>query len=220
MEKEKIIIIGCGEQARVTIDALEEQGKYGIFGLVTNSNEELHQKVYGHEVICLDTDVEQLLSENADIKGYFLGVGIASGSMKRRYELYTVLDKHLLAVNIISPESVISRHARIGKGIFLEAYTRMANGVIIGDHCLIQSFTSINHDQTIGDNVLIGCNVSMSGIKIGSHTVIADGSSIGFKKSVGENCLITDGTVITKNIPDNVIAFGNPAKMLPRRDVV
>src|SRR5258708_3506389 len=181
MGKERIIIIGCGEQARVSIDAIEEQGKYEIVGLVTNDDADLHRKVYGYEVISTDRDVEHLLSERPDVTGYFLGVGIGTGSMQRRFELYTRFDALLQAVSVISSASVISRHSQIGKGVFIEAYARIANGVTVGNHCLIQSFTSINHDQTIHDNVLVGCNVSMAGTSIGSHTVIADGSSIGFK---------------------------------------
>jgi sugar O-acyltransferase (sialic acid O-acetyltransferase NeuD family) len=216
--KERIIIVGCGEQARVTIDALEDQGKYEIVGLVTNTDEELHRRIMGYEVICKDGDVERLVRENGDITGYFLGVGVGTGSMKRRREIYTWMDKLLPAVSIISPQSVVSKYASFGRGTFLEAYTRLSNGVVLGNHCLIQSFTSINHDQTIGDNVLVGCNVSMAGSRIGSHSTIADGSSIGFKKSVGENVLVTDGTVVTKDLPDDVIAYGNPAKTLPRRN--
>ncbi len=216
MDKQRIILIGCGEQARVSIDAIEDQGRYQIFGLVTNDDAEMHRKIYGYEVICLDRDVEQVLKENADIGGYFLGVGVGTGSMRRRYELYTRVDVLLEAVNVIHPASVISRHARLGRGNFVEAYARIANGVTLGNHCLVQSFSSVNHDQVIDDNVLIGCNVSLAGTRIGSHTTVADGSSIGFKKSVGRNCLITDGTVVTKDLPDNVIAYGNPARTLPR----
>jgi sugar O-acyltransferase (sialic acid O-acetyltransferase NeuD family) len=215
-QKQRIILIGCGEQARVSIDAIEDQNQYEIFGLTTNDDSEMHRKIYGYEVICLDQDVEEVLKANPDITGYFLGVGIGTGSLKRRFELYTRFDALLDAVNVIHPASVISRHATMGKGNFVEAYARIANGVTLGNHCLVQSFTSINHDQTIHDNVLIGCNVSLAGTSIGSHTTIADGSSIGFKKSVGSNCLINDGTVVTKDLPDNLIAYGNPARTLPR----
>lgn len=49
----------------------------------------------------------------------------------------------------------------------------------------------------MGDNVWIGGNVSvMPGVKIGDNTVIGAGS------------------VVTKNIPDNVVAAGNPCKVL------
>ena len=219
MKQQRIILIGCGEQARVSIDAIEEQGCYEIAGLVTNDEAELNRRVYGYSVVCLDRDLKTFLDESPDVIGYFLGVGMGSGNMKRREEIYVRLDRMLPVVSVISPESVVSRYARLGRGVFLEAYTRIANGVTIGNHSIIQSFTSINHDQTIGENVLVGCNVSMAGVSVGDDTIIADGSSIGFKKRVGRNCLITDGTVVTKDIPDDVIAYGNPAKTMPRQNV-
>ena len=54
---------------------------------------------------------------------------------------------------------------------------------------------------TIGDNVWIGGNV-----------VINPGISI------GDNVIIGSGSVVTKNIPDNVIAAGNPCKVLRKID--
>ena len=54
----------------------------------------------------------------------------------------------------------------------------------------------------------------MAGRCIGNNTIIADGASIGFKKSIGNNCVIGDGAVVVKDIPDNYIVVGNPAKLL------
>ncbi len=50
---------------------------------------------------------------------------------------------------------------------------------------------------SIGDNVWIGANV-----------VVNPGVSI------GNNCVIGTGSVVTKDIPDNVIAFGNPCRVV------
>jgi len=208
-----IILIGCGEQARVVIDNIEEQGKYKILGLVTNNNDELNTKVMGYSVLCLETELALLLKEHKDIAGYFLTVGIRNG-MKRRYIIYSAIDNIIQPVNVIHPSTTISKHCCIGKGNLIEAYTKVANGVTIGNHCIINSFTAINHDQFIGDNVLIAGNVSMAGKSVGSHTIIADGASIGFKKKVGVNCIIGDGAVVTKDMPDNIVAVGNPARIV------
>lgn len=212
--RKEIIIIGCGEHSKTVIDNVEQQNKYKIHGLVTNEESELDLKIYGYSVVCMENDLELYLSEHPEVEGYFLGVGVSSGDMKLRYRIYSKIDVFLDAVNIIHPTAVISTHSKIGKGNIFEAYTKVANDVVIGNHCIFYSFTAINHNQQIGDNVLIGCNVSMAGKSVGSHTIISDGSSIGFKKNVGRNCILGDGTLVTKDIPNNVIAYGNPAKII------
>lgn len=214
MGKEKIILIGCGEHARMVIDNIEQQAKYELFGLVTNNEDELGKKIYGYNVLCKDDEIYDLLKENRDITGYFLGIG----NMKVRYKIYKKMDKVIKPVNIIHPTAIISTHATIGKGNIFEAFTKVANSAIVGSHCIVNSFTSINHDQTIGNNVLLAGSVSLAGKKIGDNTIIADGASIGFKKSVGKNCIIGDGAVVTSDIPDNVIAYGNPAKVVRSND--
>lgn len=206
----KILIVGCGEHARVVIDNVEDQGAYEIFGLSTHSDAELGTKVCGYPVVCKDDGIPALLKAHPEITGWFLGVG----HMKTRLKLYTPLDKLLPAVNVIHPTCVVSKHAQLGKGILLEAYTRVANGARVGDHCIVNTFSAINHDQEIGANVLIAGNVSLAGKRIGSHTIIADGASIGFKRTVGERCIVGDGAVVTKDLPDNVIAYGNPARVV------
>lgn len=214
MAKEKIIVIGCGEHAGMTIDNIEEQGRYDIFGLTTHVREELQKKVLGYSVVCLDEEIENLLTKNPDITGYILGVG----NMTARYRLYTRFDAILPAVNVIHPAAIISKHAKIGKGNLIEGYTKIANGATVGNHCILNSFSAVNHDQIIGNNVLIAGNVSMAGKRIGDHTIIADGASVGFKKSVGGHCIIGDGAVVTKDIPDHVIAYGNPARVIRRNE--
>jgi acetyltransferase-like isoleucine patch superfamily enzyme len=128
------------------------------------------------------------------------------------------LDKILTPVNVIHPEALVSNHAKIGEGVLLEAFTKVANGVVMGNHCIVNSFSAINHDQKIGENVLIAGNVSMAGREIGSNTVVADGASIAFKRTVGRCCIVGDGAVVTKDLPDNVIAYGNPARVVRKND--
>ncbi len=216
MDKEKIIIIGTGEQARVSIENIEEQNKYEIYGLISAIDEKKNNsKIYGYEIICTDNEIDDLVKNNKDIKNYILGVGVGvGGSLLHREKIYRKLDKFLNPVNIIHPTANISKRALIGNGNIIEAYSKICNGTSIGNHCLIQSFSSINHDQHLGNNIMIACNATLAGKTIGDHSIIAEGSNVGFKKIIGKNCLLMDGAVLTKDMPDNTIGYGNPAKII------
>ncbi|QFU23530.1 NeuD/PglB/VioB family sugar acetyltransferase [Shewanella eurypsychrophilus] len=209
---EDIILFGCGEHARMVIDNIEQQGKFRIFGLLSNDEDEIGIRVAGYEVIGKDEDIESILVKHKQIVGYFLGIG--NMQVREKLAVWLAQNIELPAVNIIHPTAIVSRSAMFGTGNLFEAYTKLANDTHIGNHCIINSFTAVNHDQTVGDNVLIAGGVSLAGCSIGSNSIIADGASVGFKVSIGRDCIVGDGAVVTKDIPDNVIVYGNPAKVI------
>lgn len=104
--------------------------------------------------------------------------------------------------------------------------------VSVGNCTFINSNVTFVDDAkiTIGDNVLIGPNVTFctsshpvdlenrrkiiskpitieDGVWIGANVVILQGVTI------GKNSVIGAGSIVTKNVPDNVVAFGNPCKV-------
>ncbi|BDM62767.1 hypothetical protein NFHSH190041_02190 [Shewanella sp. NFH-SH190041] len=125
--------------------------------------------------------------------------------------------------------SVVLENARIGKDCNICAHTLIENDVIIGDNVTIKSGVYIWDGITIEDNVFLGPNVTFTNDKYPRskqypeefmRTVIKKGASIGANATVlpgiilGENCMIGAGSVVTKNVPDNAVAVGNPAKIV------
>ena len=76
--------------------------------------------------------------------------------------------------------------------------------VQIGSHCSIYSVSTI--DNSSGKVVL------KNNCRIGSHTTILPGVSI------GKNSIIGAHSMVNKNIPDNVVALGVPAKIVRKLD--
>lgn len=113
----------------------------------------------------------------------------------------------------ISNKAFISSfNVSIGKGCNILPGAVFSNDVSIGDGCIIYYNSIITHDCAIGNFVEISPSVTILGrCKIGDFCQIGANSTILPDVVIGENVIIGAGSVVTKNIPDNCLAFGVPA---------
>lgn len=114
--------------------------------------------------------------------------------------------------------------AKIGKNC--EIYPSVSLGsepylISIGDHVRINSKVElITHDGGVwvfrGNKSIVNSEeIDLFGmIKIGNNTHIGTNVIIMPGVTIGNNCVIGCGAVVTKNIPDNSVAVGVPAKVI------
>lgn len=94
--------------------------------------------------------------------------------------------------------------------------------VVIGENCRIQGMVYIPPKTIIGDNVFIGPQVGFSndrnidgnlkGVIVKDNVRIGLGSRILGGITIGKNSMIGMGSIVTKDIPDNELWFGTPAR--------
>lgn len=124
---------------------------------------------------------------------------------------------------VILEGAIIGENCNICFNVFVE------NDVVIGNNVVIKSGVQLWDGITLEDNVFVGPNVTFTNDLLPrssdqqndfkpERTIIKKGASIGANSTIicgitiGKNAMIGAGSVVTKNIPDHTLWFGNPAR--------
>ena len=204
--KERILIVGAGGHARSVADIALESEQIEIAGFIDNKP----GNVLGIPVIGNDDDLEKFYESG--IKSAF----IAIGENKLRSSLFFKLKNiGFNFVNIISSNSHISRRAVLGTGICVMAGAAVNVNTVIEDNCIINTNCCIDHDCKIGRDCHIAPGVAMSGtVTVGDGTHIGTGSNVIDGISIGSGSYIGAGAAVVKDIPERVMAYGVPARVI------
>jgi UDP-2-acetamido-3-amino-2,3-dideoxy-glucuronate N-acetyltransferase len=144
---------------------------------------------------------------------------------------YSIIKKTEIGRNSRVYDQVNLYGCKIGKNTKIDSYVYIEEGVTIGDNCKIRPFVFIPTGVVIEDNVFIAPNVTFTNDKhprargewtllntrVKKNASIGAGSTIVPGVEIGENALIGAGSVVTRNIPDNAIAVGIPARVVGTR---
>lgn len=130
----------------------------------------------------------------------------------------------ITAATHIFPESYVE----IGDRTRIGSYTgiRCAREIIIGKDCLISSYVRIydynghplapydSMDQTKKRNRMQVPSEEVRTVKIGDNVWLGENVFIQAGVTIGSNSIISANSVVIKNVPENVIAFGSPARVI------
>ena len=124
--------------------------------------------------------------------------------------------------------SVILKEAKIGANCNINALTFIENDVVLGDNVTVKSGVQIWDGLRVEDTVFIGPNVSFTNdftprskqrpIEF-LKTTLKQGASLGANSTViggltiGKYAMVGAGSVVTKNVPDYALVYGNPAQL-------
>lgn len=86
---------------------------------------------------------------------------------------------------------------------------------MVGKGTVMDHHVHVSHNCIVGENNIITAGVKFAGgAEVRNNSFIGVSTAIKEKAIIGSNCITGIGSVIIKDIPDNEIWVGNPAKYL------
>ncbi len=115
---------------------------------------------------------------------------------------------------LIDPAAIVSNRANIGEGSVVCPGVVITVDIIIGKHNIIDANSTVGHGTVVGDCVTAYRSANISGnTKIESGVQIGTGAQILQGLTVGANTFVGAGAVVTKNLPEDCVAVGVPARI-------
>jgi sugar O-acyltransferase (sialic acid O-acetyltransferase NeuD family) len=136
---------------------------------------------------------------------------------QKLYEKLTELALHLASV--ISPKSHISGLAMVGDGAIIAPFCSVQATARIGKNVAVNTASIIGHDVVVGDNAVLASMVNLGGdVSVGAQAFVGMGALVKQGVSIGESSIVGMGSVVYNDVPDGMIALGNPARVVRRNE--
>lgn len=209
-----IAIFGAGGFGREVLTLINDINKnntcvWNIVGFYDDGKRK-GESVNGYPVL---GGIEELNSIDSPLS---LVIAIGSPSAKEII-VSKIKNSNIDYPTIIHPNVLIgdSNSITIGKGCIICAGNIITTNSHIGDFVILNLSCTVGHDTVI-DNYcafMPTCNISGE-VKIGVGTYFGTGAKIINQKSIGKNSIVGAGAVVIRDVPDNAVVAGVPAKVI------
>lgn len=200
-----VIIIGAGGHAKVIADIIYKSGD-NLIGFLDDNLANKGKEIYlGKKVLGTTKDIENYN------KNYFI-IGIGNNSIRKKINN----ENNLKLYTAIHPSAIIAQDVKIGTGSVIMAGVVINPGTVIGKNCIINTCSSLDHDNLLEDYVHISPGAHLAGtVSVKEGTWICTGATIINNITIAQNNVIGAGSVVIKDInEENGTYVGVPVKML------
>lgn len=187
---------GGGEHAKVVLDCLLDQGA----NVLALFDPKYHGELFG---VTQRGQYDPSFAPEAKAL-----IAIGDNAVRKRVAAIT---RHSF-INAIHSSAIISTRAKVGNGCMVLHGAIVQAQTVIGDHVIINTAASIDHDCEINNFVHVAPRAVLCGrVKVGEGALIGAGAVVLPGISIGAWATVGAGAVVTKDVTEGAILVGNPA---------
>ncbi|MCA1026265.1 acetyltransferase [Cytobacillus kochii] len=204
--KNKLLIIGASGHGKVVADIALKMNKWQNIAFL--DDDKSLKSSMGLEVIGTSDDVFSHLDE------YEVFVGIGNNVTRQRiHEMLETVEASIPV--LIHPNAVVGEQVEIGFGTVVMAGVIINCCTNIGKGCIVNTGSTIDHDNQIEDFVHISPGVNLAGtVKVGKGSWLGIGSVVSNNVNISSGCKVGAGAVVVRDTNESGIFVGVPAKKI------
>lgn len=210
MHSRRLIVHGAGGHGKVVAEAAASSG-WHVLGFTVDGPGAPEDGLLGLPVLARTIDElrDLCLRENASAI-------VAVGDNAARKEIFErCLRAGIPLATIVHRGALVSPSARLGRGAVVLAGAAINASAELGDDAIVNTAASVDHDAVLEDHVHISPGAHLGGaVRIGEGTHVGIGASVRNNVAVGRWSVIGAGSAVVGDIPDRVVAYGVPARVV------
>ena len=114
---------------------------------------------------------------------------------------------------VIDNSAVISSTATIGGGAVIFPGCYVSSKAVLGRNIAMVAGSMVGHDTVLGDSCVISGHVNIGGgCSVGDESYLGMGAQVKEMTRIGRGSIVGMGSIVFSDIPDEVIALGNPCR--------
>lgn len=214
----KLNLLGLGGVCSIALEIIRNYKKDIAVSTIYDDSIEKINKIYNNHLIKDAISNYVVSASNGTI--YFNCLGNINAIKNRIYYSKLLKEKGAKTINIIHPNCFLSNEISIGVGNLICPGVIINTKASVGDENIIFSNSVIEHDSTLGNLCYVSPSVTICGkVNIEDHVYIGPNAVITAGINIGKNSIIGAGAVVLKNVPENSVFVGNPAKYLKANEL-